>query len=429
MQRTLFLFLSLAAFGAPALAQTPAQPPADPQSPTEQPPSNPTQAPPDTTPTPAVPPPGPSPASKAAEDAPRKLAVGKDSPGAFFNPGLLVQGWFVWDETTRKAATGDVDLSTTTFRLRRVEVAVGGDIIPKFVSYRVMFDPSRVRDTLNTVNAVDAAGAPVPVRTPASALSTLQDAFITIQGPFANVLIGQFKNPISWDGFNSAAKIIMPERAFIANLVGGQRDLGLRIEKAFEKFAYYFGVFNGATQNNFDNNNQKDVALRLEIYPVKGMTIAGMTYDSVGYRNRAGTKDRWEGDFRYESGPFLLQSEFIHNRDRSANGAKPVDSQGYYVALAYLFKDIGSGHWKGGLQPVVRFGAFDPNTDTNVDPMMVAASNFGGNDERMDFEAGLNYYLRNHEMKFQLSYDRQQFDQSAVKPAINEVILNTQVWF
>jgi hypothetical protein len=376
-----------------------------------------------------VPPPGPSPASRAAEDAPRKLTVGKDSPGAFFNPGLLLQGWFQYDETTRKAASGDVSLSTSTFRLRRVEVSVGGDIIPKFVSYRVMFDPSRVRDTLNTANAVDAAGAAVAVRTPASALSTMQDAFITIQGELANVLIGQLKNPVSWDGFNSAAKIIMPERAFIANLVGGQRDLGIRIEKAFEKFAYYFGVFNGAGQNNFDNNNQKDVALRLEIYPVKGMTIAGMTYDSVGYRTRAGTKDRWEGDLRYEAGPFLLQSEFIHNRDLSKDGGKPVDSQGYYIALAYMFKDIGAGNWKGNLQPVVRFGAFDPNTDINVDPTMVAASNFGGNDERMDYEVGFNYYLRNHEMKFQVSYDRQQFDQSDVKIPNNEVIFNTQVWF
>ena len=52
------------------------------------------------------------------------------------------------------------------------------------------------------------------------------------------------------------------------------------IEKTFEKFGYSAGFFNGAAQDNFDNNNQKDVALRLEVYPIKGMTIAAVTYDA-----------------------------------------------------------------------------------------------------------------------------------------------------
>ncbi len=362
---------------------------------------------------------------------PRKLAVAKDSPGAFFSPGLLLQGQFVYDGTTKAGAAGasDVNVSTTTLKIRRLEISTGGEIIPRFVKYRFMFDPSRVRDTLTTANAVDAAGNPVAVKTPVSALSTLQDAYITFSGEFADVLLGQFKNPISWDGFNPASKILMPERAFVANLLGGQRDLGVRIEKTFTQFAYWLGVFNGAGQNNFDNNNQKDVALRVEVYPVPGMLIGGMTYDSVGYRTRAGTKDRWEGDFRYETGPFLIQSEYIRNHDVFKDGATAVSGQGAYVALAYKLKDLGSGNWKGDLQPVVRVGFYDPDVDTNVDPTKVAASNFGGNDERMDYEVGLNYYLRNHEMKLQASYDRQQFDQSDVKKPINEVIFEAQVWF
>jgi hypothetical protein len=362
---------------------------------------------------------------------PRKLAVGKDSPGAFFTPGLLLQSQFVYDGTTKAGAAGasDVNLSATTLKIRRLEISASGEIIPKFVRYRFMFDPSRVRDTLNTANAVDGAGNPVPVRTPASALSTLQDFYITFSGEFADVSFGQFKNPVSWDGFNSAAKILLPERAFVANLLGGQRDLGVRIEKTFTHFAYFFGVFNGAGQNNFDNNNQKDAALRVEVYPVPGMTIAGVTYDSVGYRTRAGTKDRWEGDFRYEAGPFLIQSEFIRNHDVFKDGATAVSGQGAYVALAFKLKDLGSGNWKGDLQPVVRVGFYDPDADNNLDPTKVAASNFGGNDERMDYEVGLNYYLRNHEMKLQASYDRQQFDQSDVKKPINEAILEAQVWF
>jgi hypothetical protein len=66
-----------------------------------------------------------------------------------------------------------------------------------------------------------------------------------------------------------------------------------------------------------------------------------------------------------------------------------------------------AGRWKGDIQPVVRVGYYDPNTDADVDPSKVAASSFGGNDERTDIEVGLNYYLRGHEMKLQVSYDRQ----------------------
>ena len=106
-----------------------------------------------------------------------------------------------------------------------------------------------------------------------------------------------------------------------------------------------------------------------------------------------------------------------------------ITGQGAYVALAYKAKGLGSGNWMGDLQPVVRVGFYDPDTSTDLDPTKVAGSNFGGNDERMDYEVGLNYYLRNHEMKLQASFDRQQFDQSDVKKAINEVIFETQVWF
>jgi hypothetical protein len=323
-----------------------------------------------------------------------------------------------------------VNLSTSTFRIRRLEISASGDIIPGFVKYKFMFDPSRVRDTLNTVNAAGPTpGTTVPVRTPASALSTLQDFYITLQSEVVDFSIGQFKNTVSWEGYAPASKIILPERSFLGNLLGGQRDIGIRLDKTFKMFSYSLNLFNGAGQNNFDNNNQKDISARIEVYPIPGLTIAGSTYDSIGYRTRAGTKDRYEGDLRYESGPFLFQSEFIRSSDVFANGADAVTGQGFYGLLGYKFPKMGSGNWAGVLQPVVRFGMFDPNTDTDLDPSKVAASNFGGNDERTDIEVGFNYYLRSHEMKFQASYDRQQFDNSDLKPAVNEVIVAAQISF
>jgi hypothetical protein len=443
MQRLMMSILSLAAFAPAAYAQTapdPAQPAAAPDAaPTTAPVTTaaPAEAvPPATEPTPppAVVEPKPSEVKADKPAEPKKLAVGKETPGAFFTPGLLLQGWYVQDfGSSLKDANGDTTTLTTlsTFRLRRAEISANGELIPKFMKYRVMFDPARVRDTLNRTTAAAPGGTgTVVVSTPASSLSPLQDFYITFQSEYADVSLGQFKIPVSWEGVNSSSKLLLPERAFTSTVFGDKRDLGIRVEKTFEKFGYMAGVFNGAGQNNFDNNVQKDLALRLEVYPIKGMTIAGVTYDSVGYRKRAGTKDRWEADFRYETGPFLVQAEYIRAQDITASGATACKNvvgkctgQGAYGALAYTIKDLGTGNWKGNLQPVVRVGFYDPDVDNEVDAMNLAENS------RVDYEVGLNYYLRNNEVKIQASYDRQQFEDTDLKAAINEVILSTQLSF
>lgn len=53
------------------------------------------------------------------------------------------------------------------------------------------------------------------------------------------------------------------------------REMGIALYgEAFKgKFAYNFQVLNGCIINKFDNNNQKDMILRLEYRPVKGLNI------------------------------------------------------------------------------------------------------------------------------------------------------------
>src|SRR5262249_30675589 len=118
MQRLPISFLSIVAFAASARAQ-PAPDAAAP--PAHQPPSPPGDPRAERA---APPPPAPPP---TADAGPRKLAVGKESPGASFTPGLLMQGWFVLDENTKTSPTGDTNVSTTTFRIRRLEISAGGD--------------------------------------------------------------------------------------------------------------------------------------------------------------------------------------------------------------------------------------------------------------------------------------------------------------
>lgn len=407
--------LVLVAFGGTALAQPQPTPEPQPQPDSQPAPSQPAPSQSAPAPTPTDQPPAPGtpttpPEEKAAVAVdvppPKKLSVGTKG---LFNPGLLAQGWI---QTERAGDT----TQTFQFRLRRAEISVAGEILPKKFGYKVMIDPAKVRETqkVTVAGPPDAMGNPttLTLNNPSSAVSVLQDFYITALSKYADVSIGQFKIPVSWEGYNSSGKLVFPERAIVSSTFGDKRDLGVRIEKKLEKVGYSAGVFNGQGLNNFDTNVQKDVALRLEVYPVTGLTLAGVTYDSVGQRGKAGTKDRWEGDVRYEHGPILLQGEALFARDRTSDGADFVSGRGFYALAGYTMKDVG-GELHGDLQPVVRLGQFDPNTGMD-------------NDGLLHVDVGLNYYIVKHELKVQAAYQRTQFQDDA-KVANNQVLVAVQV--
>ena len=408
--RSLLIGAAVSALTANALAQTP-PPPADvpppppPATPTEPvPPSanQPTTPPAIVTP-PAPPTPPPPPPAPPGEAPPKKLTVGKDG---FFQPGLLLQGWFVFDGCP--SCVSPTPSSVSTFRVRRAEVHMKGEIVPGVASYALMFDPAKVLEDKNTT--INVANAPmmtppeqVTVRQPVSPISVLQDVFITFPTDYADVSLGQFKIPVSWEGYNSSSKLILPERALSSRAFGDKRDLGLRIAKTFQYFGYSAGVFNGGGLNNLDTNNQKDLGLRLEAYPMPGITVAGVIYSSVGQRNRAGTKDRYEGDLRFEQFGALVQAEYIYGNDISTDYGPSVNSQGFYAAVGYTFFDQ--------LQPIFRLGRYDSNTGRDGDQMW-------------EYNVGLNWYIRKQESKLQLNYSR--FPQARNE---DEIILAAQVAF
>jgi hypothetical protein len=346
---------------------------------------------------------------------PKKLAVGSSG---LFQPGLTLQGWFVLDHLDHRVPGGF--RTTTTFRLRRAEISAKGEILPGLVSYAVMIDPARALEfgtATVPVNNQDppptgAAAESVNVKQPVGSSSILQDFFITFQSPLVDASIGQFKIPVSWEGYNSSQKLLFPERALVSREYGDKRDLGVRLAKTFEYVGFSAGMFNGAGQNNLDTNNAKDLALRLEAYPVSGLVLAGVIYGSVGKRRTSAAKARWEGDFRFEHGPFLFQGEFIRALDVSAAGARWL-AQGFYGAVGWTFAEM--------LQPVVRLGYLDPNIHTNLQPVKATDK-----DEVWVIEGGVNYYLRKHEAKLQLAYSRFEYD---VSNPNNEVIFAAQVGF
>lgn len=344
-------------------------------------------------------------------EAPRKLAVGTEG---LFQPGLLLQGWLLIDRA---------DETTSTVRLRRAEFSAKGDIIPGSITYALMIDPAKLlefRDAdLPVANQDPAASDPdmpesVTAKQPVSAVSMLQDFIITFQSEYVDTSFGQFKMPVSWEGYNSASKLLFAERSLVSREFGDKRDLGLRLAKTFKYFGYSAGLFNGVGQNNLDVDNAKDGALRLEGYPVDGLVVAGVVYATLWDRDTAGVKDRWELDARYDLGPVLIQAEYIHAND-AGPGKPAIQGQGFYTAVAVRLLD-------DKLEPALRVGYLDPNVDANVDPTTDSKER----DEVWHIEGGVTYYIQKQEAKLVLNYARFEYDD---KTANNEVIAAAQVSF
>jgi len=425
--KQIFLVLtSLAAFahiGVAAAQPAPAAPPPEtaPASPATPPDAAlPPAPPPPAAAAPALPPPAPPPPAPFATDAPppspapKKLEVG--SGGGSWQPGALLQFWVDWShqDMKPKGATVPVaDEKTFFFRLRRAELRVKGDIVPKLIGYQVMIDPARALE-VNQVKADSGSGTVAVAQPPLSAdgkfspLTILQDYFITFQSDYADVSLGQFKIPVSYEGYNSSSKTLFPERAAVSRLYGDKRDIGVKVDKKIgEHFYYYAGLFNGSGQNKVDDDTEKDGALRLE-GSIEGLTVAGVGYTTIGKREKS-SRDRLEADVKYDAHNVYLLAEYIHGWD-TKGGGKATEGHGTYVQAAYtLFEH---------LQPMLRIG--------DVEPAMHKAG-----DHYWHYEAGAAWLFQRNEAKVTLAGAI--YDPTTPSPPTNpkrtEVILAAQAGF
>lgn len=346
-----------------------------------------------------------------------KLGISKDG---FWQPGATLQFWAFGANQG-----GD---TTTTFRIRRAELRLKGEIIPKTFGFNVMIDPSRVLDNNKSTLPVTAAtkGDPSPGGVAVNNQGTvtiLQDYYISFFSEYADVSLGQFKIPVSLEGYGAASKLLFPERSIVSRSFGDQRDLGIKIEKKLGKhFYYYAGLFNGEGQNKLDSNAQKDAALRLEVYPIDGITIGAVGY--AGLHNRtttATTKDRLEADFKLDLANVLVQAEYIHGWDGPTAVARK-ESAGIYAVLGYTIADK--------VQPLFRIGRFDPNVRANLpgkpgERGIIVTPPFNS-DEVTSYEFGLNYFLRGNDAKLQASWSKFVFADETNR---GEVILSAQAAF
>ena len=294
-------------------------------------------------------------------DMPEKpMKPGKDASagaGGAFMPKIsgFVQGMY------QANLTDEGELSSNTFRMRRVRMSVDGNLSPK-VSYKLQGDFSR---------------SPM-----------LVDAYVKYKAcnAFA-VQVGQFKTPFTIESPINPVNLEIFDYGEIIQQLGGYkdvcgvgglgRDIGVMFtgdlfpvkDMSYSIVNYAVGVFNGNGPTTTDNNNRKDLVGRLEVHPgLKDLTLSGSYY--YGKYNKDedynGIRNRWAAGAQYNDGKLVIRSEYLSGttgyQGFEGEGAPDqFNSFGYYAMAGYNFQFGKEGKIQK-LMPVLRYEHFEQQT-------------------------------------------------------------------
>ncbi|HEY5959229.1 MAG TPA: porin [Polyangiaceae bacterium] len=369
--------------------------------------------------------PAPAPAPLAleppAEVLPTKLKVGNSG---FLQINGLLQGWFAVEDNTRERHNESV-----YFRVRRAQLKFSGDIVKDAFSYLVLIDGAK---TLR-FNAITASGTTTGYTPPADT-SLLLDLMVTGKTSFADVSIGQWKSPISYEGTTSSAELLLPERAFTTRYYGDNYDMGVRADKKFEYVKYSLQLLQGGNANQPDQNRQKELALRLEFTPIKGIMVGGAGLTSVGQRTwqrhysaaqhatQGATRDIVEADVAIDMSDFIARGELLWGwAGQKGDGApQRVKSRGMMAVLGYTIAKK--------VQPVVRLSYLDVDQPTDGTAAGQPLNGKFGipSDEIRGYEFGVNYLIDGKFAKIQAAYGYYDLDNA---PYRHQFILSGQASF
>jgi hypothetical protein len=267
--------------------------------------------------------------------------------------GLLLQNWLIYDEKNT------VDRSN--FRLRRAEVKISGNI-QKDISWSLMIDPAKSLKAGSVVATNDN--------------KILQDFMLSYtfldQFEFS---VGQFKIPTTAEGLLSSSNLILPERSIIGRTYGDKRDPSLRLNWKNENFKLISVLSNGNKPNTDDINSEKDLYLRAEYSPYKGLSLGSFfgVVDSYFHKNKWGANLFW--DRNNESFHF----EYVH--EATSTTANVKRSSGYSIDLAHSFTSEIQGVFRYENILFVRTTDIESNAST----------------------IGINYYFKESNSKIQFA--------------------------
>jgi len=280
--------------------------------------------------------------------------------------------------------------------------------------------------------------------------------------------LGKFKSPIGLELLQSDSWTFFNERSIATNLVPN-RDLGIQASGDLldGRVNYTVGVFNGlpdgASSNNADFDNEKDIVGRVVTTPFKNdasSSLQGLTVGLAGSFGREKTASgrtsgyRTDGQqtffsyaattvsdgqswrlapqFDYRNGSLGVIGEYVLstvNVRPSANGPKAeLKNKGWQLSAGYVLTGEDSSY--GGVVPKSNFdfangtwGAFEvvaryANLKIDDAAFPLYASAASNANEASSFGLGLNWYL-SKAVLFKLDYYQTSFDSPAGAPLIS----------
>lgn len=343
----------------------------------------------------------------AREEVPRDAEVTVGAGSLKLNG--LMQAWFLHDPTrTFGAKAGAED----TFRLRRGEIALTGDIMPD-IGFHIMFDPAKVL----SVNQQTSAGVITNVGVNQNS-AVLQDLDVRLRlgkmfpgigsiAPNLEAIVGQQKTPVTEEGYRSSTRLDLVERSQIGRTFGDKRSTGLLLKDSHGYVDYYLGVFNdGFMLNDVDNNDAKTFVAHIVLKPLAAWKVGASVQTGNTGVNEV-DQDRWGLDTQWQeaAGRASFKAEYLEATD----GA--VKAKGYYLQPAYFLIPE-------KLQLAGRYDWFDPDNDI-------------GDNHIQEIGGALNWYFYNYNAKFQLEYLRRvnQAPPAGVDKHEDVLLMNLQTAF
>lgn len=233
----------------------------------------------------------------------------------------------------------------------------------------------------------------------------------------AQIRAGQFKTPYGYEQLAADPRLYTIERSLGNDRLTLSRQIGAQVNGDFlgQQLGYAFGAFNGTSVNSSSNDNSKFTLVgRLNAVPLDpgkdkpgprlAFGINGYSSDDdrlsgqpseFGFNTSTnstpngiftGERNGWGADTQFSWDKLEIWAEYLgaqYEPDNSKPSSK-VDAEAWYTQVAYYLVPK-------RLQAVAKYDQYDPDVDTA--------------DNRTDtWTFGLNYYIRDHDLKLQLNY-------------------------
>ncbi|MHB1461391.1 MAG: porin [Armatimonadota bacterium] len=301
-----------------------------------------------------------------------------------------VQSWLTVDNRSDRADHVKPD----TFRLRRALVNLDGTIGK--ASWQIQIDP--VRDL---ILKDDPANPGKQIVDQSSRM--LNEAWVAF--PIVDnwkLTLGQQRVPFGFEGLMSSAKIETVERSMMTTKgLSMQYEIGAYLSKAGKDGQVALAVVNGSGMNNNDNNDVKNMAMRLVSTPGKAWSIGAS--GSMGWSNADRSPDnRLGAELQYKDKDWTLRSEIYEAR--KGDGLAKTEPCGFYALAAKRINPA----W----EIVTRWDQYDPNR-------------WAASDNINEYTLGVNHNMKDN-MLWQINFVH---SNPAVGMKTDMLINNLQILF